>query len=63
MTLLATIIMFYSKSYHSNTLKISIGLFLSVLIYYINNFLYIMGKQKKLMSFFQFGTNNYTFNI
>ena len=48
MTLLATIIMFYSKSYHSNTLKISIGLFLSVLIYYINNFLYIMGKTEKI---------------
>ena len=48
MTLLASIIMFYSRSYHSNTLKISIGLFFSVLVYYINNFLYIMGKTEKI---------------
>ncbi len=48
MTLLACIIMFYFKSYQSNTLKISVGLFLSVLIYYMNNFLYIMGKTEKI---------------
>ena len=48
MTLLACIIMFRFKKYQSNTLKISFGLFLSVLVYYMNNFMYIMGKTEKI---------------
>ena len=48
MTILATIIMFNTKQYKSNTFKISVGLFFSVLIYYINNFFYVMGKTEKI---------------
>ncbi len=48
MTLLASIIMFYLKKYQSSTLKISFGLFLSVIIYYLNNFLYVLGKTEKI---------------
>ena len=48
MTLLASIIMFYFKNYQSNTFKISIGLFFSVIIYYMNNFFFIMGKTEKM---------------
>ena len=48
MSILAAIIMFYSKKYKSNTMKISVGLFFSVLIYYLNNFLYVLGKTEKI---------------
>tara|TARA_Y100000591_G_C21829365_1_gene698643 strand:+ start:930 stop:2003 length:1074 start_codon:yes stop_codon:yes gene_type:complete len=48
MTILASIIMFNTKSFKNNTLKISIGLFLSVLIYYINNFFNVMGKTEEI---------------
>ena len=48
MSILAAIIMFNSKKQKSNTLKISYGLFLSVLIYYINNFLNVLGKTEKI---------------
>ncbi len=48
MTILASIIMFNTRSFKSNTLKISIGLFLSVLIYYINNFFNVMGNTEKI---------------
>ena len=48
MTILSTIIMFNTKKFKSDTLKISIGLFFSVLIYYLNNFFNIMGKTEKI---------------
>ena len=48
MTLLASIIMFYLKKNQNSTLKISFGLFLSVIIYYLNNFLYVLGKTEKI---------------
>ena len=48
MTILSSIIMFNTKQFKSNTLKISIGLFLSVLIYYINNFFIVMGNTEKI---------------
>ena len=48
MTLLASSIMFSTKKFRSNTLKISIGLFFSVLIYYVNNFFNVMGKTEKI---------------
>ena len=48
MTVLATIIMFNVKGFKSNTLKISIGLFFSVIIYYMNNFFNVMGKTEKI---------------
>ncbi len=51
MTLLSAILMFNIKRYSSSTFKISIGLFLSVIIYYINNFFYVMGKTEKLSLF------------
>lgn len=51
MTFLSAIVMFNIKRYSSTTLKISIGLFLSVIIYYINNFFYVMGKTEKLSIF------------
>ena len=47
MTILSAIIMFNIKRFSSTTFKISIGLFLSVIIYYINNFFYVMGKTEK----------------
>ena len=48
MTFLATIIMFNTKNFKSNTFKISIGLFFSVFVYYMNNFFYVMGKTEKI---------------
>ena len=48
MTLLSAIIMFNTKRHNSSTVKISIGLFLSVIIYYINNFFSVMGKTEKI---------------
>ena len=52
MSILASIIMFNFKRYKSNTLKISFGLFLSVLIYYINNFLHVLGETEKIKIIF-----------
>ena len=46
MTLLSAIIMFNSKTLKSNTLKLVFGLFVSVIIYYINNFLMSSEIQK-----------------
>ena len=48
MTILSATLMFNIKRYSSTTLKISIGLFLSVVIYYINNFFNVMGTTEKL---------------
>ena len=48
MSILASVIMFNFKIQKSNTLKISFGLFLSVLIYYINNFLHVLGETEKI---------------
>ena len=43
--------MFNSKNFKSTTLKISIGLFCSVIIYYVNNFFYVLGNTERI-SFF-----------
>ena len=51
MTILSAIIMFNTKSLKSITLKISIGLFMSVIIYYLNNFFHVMGKTEKFSVF------------
>ena len=40
--------MFNTKKFKSNTFKISLGLFFSVIIYYANNFFNVMGKTEKL---------------
>jgi len=48
MTILSSIIMYNSRSLKNPSLKISIGLFCSVLIYYINNFFYVLGNTEKI---------------
>jgi lipopolysaccharide export system permease protein len=48
MSVLSALIMFNTKKFKSSTLKITFGLFLSVLIYYINNFLYVLGNTEKI---------------
>ena len=51
MTILSSIMMFNSKTLKSHTLKLVFGLFVSVLIYYINNFFYVLGNTEKLSVF------------
>jgi len=48
MTILSSIIMLNTKKTSSKVLKIIIGLFFSVAIYYINNFFNVMGSTEKL---------------
>ena len=48
MTILSSIIMLNTKKSNSKVIKIIIGLFFSVLIYYINNFFNVMGSTEKL---------------
>jgi len=48
MTILSAIIMFNTKKYKSTTLKICLGLFFSVIIYYLFNFFYILGNIEKI---------------
>ena len=40
--------MMNTKTLKNTYLKITIGLFLSVVIYYINNFFFIMGTSEKI---------------
>ena len=48
MTILAAILMFNTKKLNNTTLKLAIGLFASVIIYYMNNFFVIMGNTEKM---------------
>ena len=48
MTLLSAIIMFNVKKFKSISLKIIIGLFVCVLIYYINNLFEVLGNTEKI---------------
>ena len=48
MTILAAVIMFNTKKFNNVTLKLAIGLFMSVIIYYMNNFFIIMGNTEKI---------------
>ena len=48
MTILSSIIMLNTKKSDSKVIKIIIGLFFSVIIYYINNFFNVMGSTEKL---------------
>ena len=48
MTILSSIIMFNTKRYQSVSLKIIIGLFFSVVIYYLFNFFQILGNIEKI---------------
>ncbi len=50
MSLFSGLIMLNTKKFKSNTVKISIGLFLCVVIYYFNNLLYVMGLTEKIDS-------------
>ena len=48
MFIFSGIIMMSTKSFKSKNLKIIIGLFSSVIIYYINNFFFILGTSEKI---------------
>ena len=48
MSFFSGLIMLNTKKFKSNTVKISIGLFLCVVIYYFNNLLYVMGLTEKI---------------
>ena len=48
MTIFSSIIMYNTKTLKNNTLKLVFGLFFSVIIYYINNFFYVLGNTERL---------------
>jgi len=48
MFIISGIIMMNTKSFKNKYLKITIGLFLSVIIYYINNFFFVLGTSEKI---------------
>tara|TARA_B100000900_G_scaffold389818_1_gene383018 strand:- start:520 stop:1593 length:1074 start_codon:yes stop_codon:yes gene_type:complete len=48
MVIFSACIMLKIKYLDSSTIKISIGLFFSVIIYYINNFFYVLGSTERL---------------
>ena len=47
-TLLSSVIMLNIKQIRGTTIKISIGLFFSVIIYYLNNFSYVLGNTERV---------------
>ena len=47
-SLFSSLIMFNLKKYKGSTSKILTGLFFSVIIYYINNFSYVLGETEKI---------------
>jgi len=48
MTMFSAIIMLNTKKFRNNTLKISVGLFFCVIIYYLNNIFNVLGKTEKI---------------
>ena len=48
MTILSSIIMFNTKRFKSNSFKIVVGLFFSVIIYYMSNFFNVLGVTEKI---------------
>ena len=48
MSVLSATIMLYIRNNTNATIMISIGLLLSVMIYYINNFFYVLGNTEKI---------------
>ncbi len=48
MTIFSSIIMLNTKQFKSSTIKISIGLFFSVIIYYFFNFFKVLGETEKI---------------
>ena len=47
-SIFASLIMFNIKQIKSSAFKISLGLFFSVIIYYLNNFSYVLGSTEKI---------------
>jgi len=47
-TIFSSIIMLNTKRLEGTTIKISIGLFFSVIIYYMNNFFHVMGNTERI---------------
>ena len=47
-----SVIMFNIKQIKSTTFKIFVGLFFSVLIYYLNNFSYVLGQTERVPQIF-----------
>ena len=52
MALFSSLIMLNIKQIKSSTFKISLGLFFSVIIYYLNNFSYVLGSTEKISIIF-----------
>ena len=50
-SLLSSLLMFNIKQIKGTTFKISIGLFFSVIIYYLNNFSYVLGSTERISIF------------
>lgn len=48
MTILSSIIMFNSKKIKRSNIKITVGLFFCVIIYYVNNFFNVLGSTEKI---------------
>ena len=48
MFIFSAIIMMNTRTFKSKSFKIIVGLFLSVVIYYINNFFYVLGTSEKI---------------
>ena len=48
MVVFSGIIMMNTRGFKSKNLKITVGLFFSVIIYYINNFFYVLGNSEKI---------------
>ena len=44
----SSLIMFRVRRYESSTVKIALGLFFSVIIYYMNNFFHVMGNTERI---------------
>ena len=51
MTIFASLIMLNIKKFDSTAIKIAVGLFFSVIIYYISNFFFIMGSTERIPLF------------
>ena len=51
-TIFSAIIMLRFKNFEGNTLKIAIGLFFSVIIYYLNNFSLVLGSTERIPEIF-----------
>ena len=51
MTIFSSLIMIATKYTLNTSLKILFGLFFSVIIYYLNNFSYVLGSTKTTISF------------